>query len=145
MARGYPELEAIAPGSAVVVACRFPAWADSGSMAPPFQQAPDERRRAPRRRALLTAIVVNNAFDGIFRCQIRDVSETGARLVIPASFLVPAGFWLIAVSSGLAYPAKLVWRKYPDAGVVLGEPIELDEATTRVARRLRAVWVTATT
>ena len=112
--------------------------------AAPFQLSAQDKRSAPRRRVLLSAIVVNRDFNAIFRCQVRDVSDTGARLSIPDSFLVPAGFWLIAVSSGLAYEATLIWRRYPHVGIALGEPMELDEPTTRLARRLHRVWVSAT-
>jgi hypothetical protein len=109
----------------------------------PFQLSDKDKRSAPRRRVLLSAIVVNREFNSIFPCQVRDVSETGARLAIPDAFLVPAGFWLIAVSSCLAYDAKLVWRRYPHAGISLGEPIDLDEPNTRLATRLRRIWVSA--
>lgn len=118
-------------------------FGDAAGAAAPFQLAAGDKRNAPRRRVLLSAIVVNREFDAIFPCQVRDVSESGARLAIPDSFLVPAGFWLIAVSSCLAYDATLVWRRYPHAGIALGEPIDLDEPTTRLANRLRRVWVSA--
>ncbi len=109
----------------------------------PFRPPDHEQRSAPRRRVLLSAIVVNREFNTIFRCQVRDVSERGARLNIPDSFLVPAGFWLIALTAGLAYEAKLAWRRYPSVGVSLGDPIDLDEPMNRLARRLRAVWIGA--
>jgi hypothetical protein len=111
---------------------------------PPFQLSAHDKRSAPRRRVLLSAIVVNREFSTIFRCQVRDVSQTGARLNIPDSLLVPTGFWLIAVSSALGYEATLAWRRYPNVGVSLGEPMNLDEPATRVARRLRNVWLAAT-
>lgn len=137
--------DALGRGAVAHITCRSPLGAADGRTAAPFQVTTREKRSTPRRRVLLSAIVVNDEFDGVVRCQLRDVSETGARLVIPASLLVPAGFWLIAVSAGLAYRAALVWRKYPNAGVALEEPIELDDPATRIAKRLRAIWVTATT
>lgn len=107
----------------------------------PFRAAVDEKRRSPRRRVLLSALVVNPQFNAIFRCRVRDVSEHGARLDIPKSCHLPAEFWLIAISSGLAYEAKAAWRRYPDVGVSVGEPINLDETTSRIGRRLRGVWL----
>ncbi len=109
----------------------------------PFQAPGGEKRAAPRRRVLLSAMLVNHEFDTVFRCQVRDVSDHGARLNIPDCFLVPAGFWLIALSSGVAYPAKLAWRRFPSVGVSLGEPIELEETTTRIGGKLRGVWQSA--
>jgi hypothetical protein len=139
-------LESYDPESAeqTVLSIDFSEGSGGESAAGPFRLTAQDKRSAPRRRVLLSAIVVNREFDAIFPCQVRDVSETGARLAIPDSFLVPAGFWLIAVSSGLAYEARLVWRRYPHAGIALSEPIELDEPTTRLGNRLRKVWVTHT-
>lgn len=109
----------------------------------PFQAQAGDKRAAPRRRVLLSALLVNNEFNTIFRCQVRDVSDQGARLNIPDCFLVPAGFWLIALSSGVAYEARLAWRRFPSVGVSLGEPIELEETTTRIGGKLRGVWQSA--
>ncbi len=109
----------------------------------PLRPLDKEKRGAPRRRVLLSGLVVNREFNSIFRCQIRDVSDRGAGLTVPETFLVPAGFWLIAISSGMAYEARLAWRRFPNAGVSLGEPIDLDEATSGLGRKLRAVWINA--
>jgi len=132
-----------APEEQSILELDFSEGSTSESAAGPFQLSGTDKRSAPRRRVLLSAIVVNREFDAVFRCQVRDVSENGARLVIPDSFLVPAGFWLIAVSSGLAYEAKLVWRRYPNAGISFGEPVDLEEPMTRLGHRLRKVWVAA--
>jgi hypothetical protein len=116
----------------------------SGAAAHPFQEAQaQDKRSAPRRRVLLSAMIVSHDFNSIYRCQIRDVSDQGARLNVPDSFLGSAGFWLIALSSGLAYEAKLAWRGFPSLGVSLGEPIDLEETTSRIGQRLRSVWIGA--
>lgn len=122
----------------------------SGAEAQPFGSVEDRRsqdrgvadqRRSPRRRVLLSALVVKSDFGGIFRCGVHNVSDNGARLKIPGGLLLPAEFWLIATSSGLAYEAKTVWRGYPNVGVSVGEPIDLHDPTTRAARRLRSLWM----
>ena len=109
----------------------------------PFRQPADDKRRAPRRRVLLSAVIVDHDFSTTFRCQVRDVSDQGARLNIPDAFLVPAGFWLIALSAGLAFEARLAWRRFPSLGVSLGEPIDLNDPPTAVGRKLRSVWLGA--
>lgn len=120
----------------------------------PFQPAPDRRARdrgdgdqraSPRRRVLLSALVVKSDFNGMFRCGVHDVSENGARLKIPSGILLPSEFWLIATSAGMAYEAKTVWRGYPNVGVSVGDPIDLQDPTTRAARKLRALWISVTT
>jgi hypothetical protein len=118
-------------------------FSDASAATHPFQPLTGEKRAAPRRRVLLSALLVNHEFNTVFRCQVRDVSDQGARLNIPDCFLVPAGFWLIALSSGVAYEAKLAWRRFPSVGVSLGEPIDLEETTTRIGRKLRGVWQSA--
>jgi hypothetical protein len=105
--------------------------------------APDGRR-TQRQRVLLSALVVDREFKTIFRCQVRNASDRGAGLRIPDSLLVPEGFWLIAISSGLAYEATLAWKRYPNAGVSLGDQIDLEEPNDRIGRRLRDVWLRVT-
>lgn len=102
-----------------------------------------DQRRGPRRRVLLSALVVRPDFSGLFRCGVHDVSDHGARLKIPNGLLLPADFWLIATSAGLAYEAKTVWRGYPNVGVSVGEPIDLHEPISRAARTLRNLWMNA--
>jgi hypothetical protein len=118
-------------------------FSDASASTHPFQPQAGEKRAAPRRRVLLSALLVNHEFNTIFRCQVRDVSDRGARLNIPDCFLVPAGFWLIALSSGVAYEAIPAWRRFPSVGVSLGEPINLDEPTSRIGGKLRSVWLSA--
>jgi hypothetical protein len=106
-------------------------------------QSQDEGdRRAPRRRVLLTGLVVHTNFSISFRCAIRDRSATGARLRLPGGNMVPPQFWLIEVAEGRAYEATAVWRHYPDVGVTLGAPIDLKPPTLDPdLRRLRTLWV----
>ena len=130
---------------------RFAEVSFGESDAQPFGPAAEDRRtrergtpdqrRAPRRRVLLSALVVRPDFSGLFRCGVHDVSDHGARLKIPTGLLLPADFWLIATSAGLAYEAKTVWRGYPNVGVSTGDPIDLHEPTTRAGRTLRNLWM----
>jgi hypothetical protein len=125
-----------------------------GADASPFQPVADRRavdrgssdqRASPRRRVLLSALVVKSDFSGMYRCGVHDVSDNGARLKIPSGILLPSDFWLIATSAGLAYEAKTVWRGYPNVGVSVGEPMDLQDPTTRAGRKLRALWMSVTT
>lgn len=100
-----------------------------------------DQRTSPRRRVLLSALVVKPDFSGMFRCGVHDVSDHGARLKIPNGLLLPLQFWLVATSAGLAYEAQTVWRSYPSVGVSVGEPVDLHDPTTRAGRRLRTLWM----
>ncbi len=118
---------------------------------PPFSPVVEDRRAenrgggdqraSPRRRVLLSALVIKPDFGGMFRCAVHDVSDHGARLKIPAGLLLPSDFWLVATSAGLAYEARTIWRRYPSVGVSVGEPVDLHDPTTRAGRRLRALWM----
>ncbi len=133
----------------------FGRYAEGGVHPQPFQPLVEDRRSqnrggedqraSPRRRVLLSALVIRRDFSGLFRCGVHDVSENGARLKIPEGMLLPSEFWLIATSAGLAYEAETVWRGYPHVGVSVGEPIDLHEPTTRAARRLRLLWMSVMT
>jgi hypothetical protein len=101
-----------------------------------------DQRASPRRRVLLSALVVKPDFSGMFRCGVHDVSDHGARLKIPNGLLLPSEFWLVATSAGLAYEARTIWRRYPSVGVSVGEPVDLHDPTTRAGRRLRTLWMT---
>ncbi|MDP3495509.1 MAG: PilZ domain-containing protein [Hyphomonadaceae bacterium] len=102
-----------------------------------------DRRRASRQRVLLSAVAVNEDFNASFRCTIRDIGAGGARLSMPEGQLVPARFWLISVTSGLAFEAATAWRRYPLIGTTLGLPIEVDEPLCRLSRRLHKFWMAA--
>ena len=98
-------------------------------------------RRLPRRRVLQTAVVAYADLSVSFRCTIRDRSDTGARLKLPAGILPPPQFWMIEVATGVAYAANTVWRRYPEIGVGLADPIDLKIAPQDSTQRyLKGLW-----
>lgn len=113
---------------------------DPDPAASPHDAPGGEQRRFPRRRVLLSALVVHTDFNIAFRCAIRDVSEEGARLKAPPGLLVPSDFLLIEIAGGRAFEARTAWRRYPYVGVAIGEPMDLVDPHTRLARRLRTLW-----
>ncbi|HEX4181689.1 MAG TPA: PilZ domain-containing protein [Caulobacteraceae bacterium] len=123
---------------------------DGAAVRQPFRIIADRRaadrgcgdqRRSPRRRVLLGALVIRSDLSDMFRCGVHDVSDHGARLKIPSGLLLPADFWLIATSAGLAYEARTVWRGYPNVGVSVGDPVDLHDPASRIARKLRVLWM----
>lgn len=101
-------------------------------------------RRAPRRRVLLTGVVAHDDLGLSFRCSIRDRSSQGARLRLPDGILAPSEFRMIDVAEGYAYDAATKWRRYPELGVELSNPINLRTAWfDREQRQLRALWLEA--
>ena len=101
--------------------------------APPHER---QGRRAPRQRVLLTALVAYDQVGISFRCTIHDRSASGARLKLPNGMVVPDQIWVVDVADGMAYQATTVWRRYPNVGVTLGDPVDLKHAFARTGGRL---------
>src|SRR5882762_10041236 len=68
-----------------------------------------ERRPKRRARALLQAIITYGNGAHSFDCTIRDLSEFGARVAIPKSFLFPSAFYLINVRDRSVHDARVIW------------------------------------
>ena len=85
--------------------------------------AGENNRRASRQRVLKTvkAYRLNGAH--AVDCQVRDMSETGARILIKDQLALPNEFKFVLPADGSMRIAKVVWRKGDLAGVVfLSEP-----------------------
>ena len=67
--------------------------------------------------------MVLNAGCSVINCIIRDRSDSGAKLRLPAATELPGNFELVFLTEGMLYPARLVWRRKDDLGVeFVGEP-----------------------
>jgi PilZ domain-containing protein len=76
-----------------------------------------ERRKVERLRTFkLGRIVFNGSSSGI-DCVIRDLSEAGAQLGIPAYAHLPDRFRLHMLSDGTMVPARFAWRRGDRLGV----------------------------
>ena len=82
----------------------------------------DDRRKVPRRRVLKEGKIVYADGLRVFDCTIRDISENGARLLIANTVGLPDKFQLFEKSSGLLYPASVVWRQANAIGVQFDGP-----------------------
>ena len=78
------------------------------------ESGPDKRRH-PRRKMLKGAKAVFNGGASLYDCQVRDWSESGARLVFAALTPLPHLFTL-RLSDGSEYPCEVVRAD----GVVVG-------------------------
>ncbi len=74
-------------------------------------------RIAPRRKVLKGAKIVMDNWTNI-DCQIRDVSETGAKLICEGALGLPDVFRLLQQSENTVRDAKVVWRKSQSLGIV---------------------------
>lgn len=73
--------------------------------------------RAERVRTILGARAIFNGGRSVFDCQIRNISETGARLTLNEGLSLPGSFDLEIPSRNKIYRVLLRWRTKDAAGV----------------------------
>jgi len=83
-----------------------------------------ERRRAPRSRTLLGGIIAFNGRRSTLDCQIRNLSDGGALMMISDAVALPQAFELEITSRQRQYSARAVWRSGERVGVVFTDPAE---------------------
>lgn len=100
-----------------------------------------DSRVAGRRRVLLTAcLVIPEGFLTV-PCAIKDISERGARLKLPAAQAIPNEVMLITGREPFAYRAEVAWRRLPEVGVRFVGFIDLKTPETSDGRILRRIWL----
>src|SRR3981081_4123396 len=72
------------------------------------------QRKAPRKRTLLGGKVVFGDGQHVRDCTIRDISETGAKIVMHKGEVIPTRVFLIDRRTPIAYEATVSWIKAPD-------------------------------
>jgi hypothetical protein len=106
---------------------------------------PAERRPKSRRQVLLTGIIASLAGDSSLDCTIRDLSETGARVVAAKGAQVPSHFYLINIRDRVAYEARLVRSEGPEAGVLFKKTMPLSGLTDPALSFLKRMWMSKAT
>ena len=106
---------------------------------PKSSTSSNERRPKRRQRVLLGGIVAFADGSQSFKCLIRDVSETGAR-VFPRGQQVPSDFYLIHMRDRLAYEAKVVWTNGKEVGVLFKKHIRLADIVDPTKHFLTRLW-----
>jgi len=108
----------------------------AGSLDLGVMWAMNEKRKTPRRRVLKEGKIVFADGMRVIDCTIRDMSDGGARLLIASTLGVPERFQLYQKSSGLLYPASIIWRQANAIGVRFEGPATSihDDANKRYAR-----------
>jgi hypothetical protein len=96
---------------------------------PPRTAGSNERRPKSRKRVLLTGIIASAGGDHSFGCTIRDLSETGARIVLPKGARLPLDFYLINIRDRTAYESRLVRSHGVEAGITFKRTLPLSNLT----------------
>lgn len=104
-----------------------------------------ERRPKARKQVLLTGIIASDGGEQSLDCTIRDLSETGARIVPAKGVQLPERFYLINVRDRVAYDAKLVRSNGTDAGVVFQRTLALSGLSDPALGFLKRMWLSKAT
>lgn len=81
-----------------------------------------EHRRETRQRVFLKGRIVFNNGSSSFDCLVRDMSSSGARLVMSDATTLPEVFDLYIPQKDRTYRATLRWRREDGIGVTFEEP-----------------------
>lgn len=101
-----------------------------------------EARSSARRRTLLRGRICWGPHFAISAdCAIRDLSESGAQLRLPATQALPPTFALIHILDGTSFEATLAWRKGEFAGVKFLGKHDLKAPGPRDLLPLRQIWL----
>lgn len=80
-------------------------------------------RRKPRRRVLKEAKIIYLNNGTLISCQVRDLSETGARLICGEQVAVPSAFRFMLTGEKTYRLAQVVWRNKNLVGIAFtGQP-----------------------
>ena len=96
-----------------------------------------ENRREPRQRSLLGGSITVSRRRLPMRCVVRDISSSGALVVIPHNAITPAEFDLYIPQRRQTHAVRVIWREHDRAGVALS-PAEPD-AMLKYAERIRVL------
>ena len=74
-------------------------------------------RVAPRLKTLLAARINFNNGQSALHCLIRNLSDTGAKLIVSAAVTLPECFDLIIPQKSVTRRARIAWRRGEEIGV----------------------------
>ena len=100
---------------------------------PPESNDCSERRHVLRRRVLKSGVIAFNNRHSTLPCTIKDISETGARLIVNGSINAPDTFELIVELDGLEAQCRVVRRTANEVRVnFVGEVVRRERKRIQV-------------
>ena len=109
---------------------------DGESEVPPLA----ERRPVARKRVLFGGVTVHGLRRNVVHCQVRDISDTGARITLSRRETIPQQLYLIIIRDQLAYAARVAWRKDDEAGLAFAQAIDLRAPPDPAFAHLFRIW-----
>jgi len=80
----------------------------------------EERRQFPRHRTLKSGRIVVQSGRSVLDCTVRNLSASGALLVVKNLTSIPEKFELVLETSGEHYRCRVAWRRDDRLGVEFG-------------------------
>ena len=104
-------------------------------------QPASDQRIAPRLKALLAAKISFNNGQSTLDCLIRNLSDTGAKLIVSAAIALPDSFDLLIPQKSVTRRVRIVWRRGEEMGVRFDEGAPRSESrdphASSLTRRMR--------
>ena len=95
--------------------------------------AKGDARITSRRRTLKAGIIAFNDRHSTLACGVRNISASGARLLVEGSVSPPDTFLLTVALDGLEADCQVVWRKAGEIGVrFVSTPRDITASRTQV-------------
>ena len=98
-------------------------------------------RVAPRLKTLLAARINFNNGQSTLDCLIRNLSDTGAKLIVSAAIALPDRFDLFIPQKSVTRRGRIVWRRGEEMGVRFDEDAPRSESrdpdASSLTRRMR--------
>ena len=108
--------------------------------APPVDDG-SGKRREHRRRVLLTGRLVHSPAELTVDCAIQDISRGGARVRLGADTMLGDPLYLVDMSHGLAFRARVAWRRENRAGLTFSRYFDLSKPDADAPKILRRLWI----
>ena len=105
-------------------------------MSQPAPKHASDQRIAPRLKALLAAKISFNNGQSTLDCLIRNLSDTGAKLIVSAAIALPDGFDLLIPQKSLTRRVRIAWRRGEAMGVRFDEGAPRSESRDPDVRSL---------
>jgi hypothetical protein len=105
---------------------------------------PVEQRKRRRRRVLFSGFIYVSETHAPLRCSVKDISATGATIIIKSEGHIPSTFQLVNVTNQTAFDVQCVHRNGRELGVKILRSIPLSEAAGSEAqelKRLSLAWI----
>ena len=74
-------------------------------------------------------------------CTLRDLSDAGARVLMPKYTQFPSRFYLINVRDRVAYEARVIWCGVSEAGVAFTKTLALADGLDPNLSYLKRMWL----